>query len=175
MTLITDYQLQLKAFAETLDRRGSCFVYNLPTNDILSTFTQSMTHPVIAFEDLAQHLQAPRLPNMDEVIRTAYRHELERGRSPKNDRNDKHPLIVVRSVFDPTELIKGVSRDPNEFYTRLRRLIADEDYNPGIRYLLVEDPLLEPNLSARKGTDNPLHGAVTYLDMATCEFSKELK
>jgi hypothetical protein len=178
MTLIADYQRQIEAFADALQRRGNFLVYNLPTeglDTILTLVVKSTNRQMLDFSKLARQIQAPRLPDMDDIVRNCYRRELERGRNPNNDKHEMHPLIVVSSVFDPSDLIRGVGRDPTEFYTLLRRLISDDKYNPGIRYILVEDPLLEPKISARKGTDNPLYGAVTYLNMADCQFSRELR
>jgi len=130
-------------------------------------------HPVIDFEDFCD-LYAPLVPDIDNFLEDAYQHELNRDRSPENEIVDRRPTIIVKNVYDPGQLMLLDKRNPQGFYTQLRRLIYEERFNPGIRYWFLENGL-RPAFWDKKGQNSPLNGAVTYVDVATGQFDKVLK
>jgi hypothetical protein len=157
---------------EMQKRRGSFLAFNIDLDayNELTTLVDTMFKPtVIDFIDLAS-IEAGR-HGLDVPIGELYSYELGRGRTPTHSDLTKRPTIIVKDLFDPSQdFPRG-----KEYIRKFRRLLKNPNVNPGIRYILMELPTFRPNFSDVKGKDNLLYSAVTYVNMATGEFSKELR
>lgn len=167
---------KFNTFREVQANPNNTFVYgNTPEmyshmKDILSVLVPAYTQ--VNFDEFLQGgFEVPRLPQLNDIVQRCFTREQSKGRTAGAKDQKYRATIIVHGMFDPS-----VFGGNTENYFRLfREMISDEKYNPGIRFILMEDPLLSPKLSDIKGTDNPLYRTVTYVNMETGQSSRLLQ
>ena len=163
---------QIETLADVLNSPDNTFVYNIkPENykDVIDFLKFRVGYSTVSFSDFLQGgFEVPELPQLNSIVEDCYKRELEKGRTPNSEDLKKRATIIITGMFDPS-----VFGGNTENYFRLfREMISDEKYNPGIKFILVEDPLLKPGLSEKKDTENLLYGAVKYVNMDTGQSNK---
>jgi hypothetical protein len=154
-----------------LDNPNNTFVYNIMPDfyQNLKAYLKGTKHPQVNFDEFLQGgFEVPRLPQLNNIVQRCYRQELENGRSAQSEDQKHRATTIIHGMFDPSVF----GGDTANYFKLFREMISDEKYNPGIRFILLEDPLLAPKISEKKGTDNPLYQAVSYVNMETGQTSK---
>ena len=165
----------IQTLADVLDSVNNTFLFNMTSKEYskIGKYLQHATdHSGVNFYTFLEgKFEVPRLPQMNDIIQGCYNWELSRGRTASSENPNQKATIIINSMFD-SSVFGGNTKN---YFRLFKDMISDDRYNPGIRFILVEDPLLSPKISEKKGEKNPLHGAVTYVNMATGEFSRELR
>ncbi|MBT4540062.1 hypothetical protein HOC35_00985 [Candidatus Woesearchaeota archaeon] len=165
----------VKTLADVLDNVNNTFLFGMTSKEYsrIGEYLQHATdHSGVNFyKFLEGKFEVPRLPQMNDIVQECYGWEISRGRTASSENPKQKATIIINSMFDPSVF----GGDTENYFDRFRKMISDERYNPGIRFILVEDPLLSPKISEKKGEENQLYQAVTYVNMATGESSRLLK